>query len=144
MNRIYIPYWEWEDWINGMWRKLSKHNEEYYFNLAIEFTGDHIKYGKSMMDVVKAWTNTMLHNLTNSSINKKAFVGHCACCYKHEIPEYIVRMGWKKLTDEQRFLANIEAEKAINYWIKNLYDREKKNKGIRKDMGRQMLLLWDS
>lgn len=37
----------------------------------------------------------MKNFLTNSSINRKAYLGHCAVFYKLQIPEYIVRISWK-------------------------------------------------
>lgn len=115
INRVYIPYWDWEDWINGMWRKVE--NEDELLQQAVEFTGDHVRYGHAMKEVVIAWPNTMLNSLTNTSINRRAFLGHCAVCYKIGTPEYIVRRAWKLLTDEQRFLADDIAQKTINEWL---------------------------
>lgn len=115
IKRQYIPYWEWEDWINGMWRKVE--DEDRWLKLSIEFTGDHVIYGNAMRDVVKAWPRTMMNSLTNTSINRRAFLGHCACCYKIQAPEYIVRMAWKYLTDQQRMLADKEAQDIINNWM---------------------------
>lgn len=116
ITRVYKPYWLWEDWINGMWSKSI--NEEYDLKKAIEFTGNHKLYGSAMIEVYKAWPNTMINSLTNSSINRRAFIGHCAVCYKIGIPEYIVRMAWRELTQDQREAADLEAEKAIRQWEK--------------------------
>lgn len=116
MKRIYKPYWEWEDYINGMWRKLPTEDEEKHLIEAIMFTGDHKKYGAAMRRVIKEWPNTMLNSLTNKSINRKAFLGHCACQIEINCPEYIVRQAWKLLTNEQRYLANEEARKTIQSW----------------------------
>lgn len=144
MNRVYVPYWEWEDWLNGMWRKLTKEKEIEYLRKCINFTGNHILYGKAMRKVVIDWPNTMLNNITNTSMNKRAFLGHCACCYEFNCPEYITRLAWKYLTEEQRINADNEAQETIDWWIENRMNYEKENKGIRKDMGRQMLLQWNS
>ena len=141
MEQIYIPYWEWEDYKNGMWRKLNPKDEEKFIKFAVEFTGDHIKYGNAMKEVIKKWTKTMLNGLTNKSINKRAFLGHCAVSYKLNIPEYITRIAWKELTDKQRELADMVAQQTINQWEEN-YERE--NRRVHKGMGEQMLLQWDS
>lgn len=125
MKRIYIPYWDWEDWINGMWSKSD--NEYDLLQRAIEFTGDHVAYGNAMKEVLVAWPNTMLNSLTNTSINRKAFLGHCAVCYKLKIPEYITRDAWHRLTEQQRVEANLQAENHIKNWV-NEYER--KNKAI--------------
>ena len=99
-----------------MWNKVDKKTESIMLETAIKFTGNHILYGKSMRNVVFKWFNTMENNLTNKSINRRAFLGHCAVFYKHQIPEYIVRKAWKELNNEQRRLADLEAEKTIKEW----------------------------
>ena len=139
--RIYKPYWEWEDFQNGMWRRVSKKEELEYLDWAVKFTGNHLEYGEAMGLVIKKWTNTMLHNLTNTSINRRAFLRHCACRYKSGCPEYIVRIAWKKLTDNQRYLADNEAEIRIIKWT-NEYKTN--SSGLRKNVGKQMLLEWNT
>lgn len=116
MIRVYRPFWEWEDYNSGMWRKIDREDENKMLNEAINFTGDHKIYGGAMIEVVHKWPNTMEHNLTNASINKLAFIGHCAVQYKLNIPEYIVRMAWKHLSNEQRTLANEQALLAYKNW----------------------------
>jgi len=73
MIQVYTPYWEWEDWINGMWRKLPEDQEKQMIESAIEFTGNHILYGAWMKIVINLWERTMLNSITNNSINKRAF-----------------------------------------------------------------------
>ena len=99
-----------------MWVKVDKETEKTYLQKAICFTGNHILYGKAMKEVVWQWENTMINHLTNKNINRRAFLGHCAVMYKLQIPEYIVRVAWKHLTNKQRFLADNEAQKTINEW----------------------------
>ena len=139
MIQVYKPYWEWEDYLNGMWRKIPKNEEAKMIKKAIDFTGDHVKYGDAMLEVSKMWPKTMLNSLTNKSINRKAFIGHCAVQYKIDVPEYITRLAWKELTDIQRFLADDIAEKTINHYL-----YETRNIRLHKNMGIQMLLKWDT
>lgn len=134
IKQVYIPYWEWEDWKNGMWSKSD--NESELLKLAIEFTGDYLKYGQAMKEVIIAWPKTMLNSLTNNSINKRAFLGHCAVSFKLSIPEYITRMAWKELSDKQRHNADKIAQETINNWIK---DYENGNRRVYKDLGEQVL-----
>lgn len=119
IKQVWIPYWEWEDWINGMWRSLSKEDEHDALQKAIEFTGDHIRYGNAMGEVIELWPRTMLNSLSNSGINRRAFLGHCAVQFKINVPEYITRMAWGELTDEQRELADQAAQSHIDNWIQS-------------------------
>lgn len=43
-------------------------------------------------------------------------MGQAASSIEINCPEYITRMAWNKLTDRQRLLANIQAEKNIYTW----------------------------
>lgn len=118
IKRVYKPYWTWECYKSGMWRKVDNKTYKEMLKKAILFTSDYQNYGKAMTEVVFKWENSMKHNLTNTSLNKKAYVGHCAACYKLSIPEYITRHAWKYLTKKQQYLANNEAEKTILEWKK--------------------------
>lgn len=132
MIQQYVPYWEWEDWLNGMWRKLPKDQEGDWLAKAIDFTGDHIRYGNAMKRVVNEWPRTMLNGLTNISINRRAFLGHCACTLEINCPEYITRKAWKQLTNMQRYLADKVAQETINEYERNYRE-------LRENVGEPML-----
>jgi len=142
IKQVYIQYTKWEDFLHGMWRKVSKEDEVIFLKQAIEFTGNHVVYGNAMGEVIKEWKNTMLNSLTNPHINKRAFLGHCAVSFKINCPEYITRMAWKELNDKQRLLADNVAQNHINKWLIQYYERT--NKRLHKNMGKQMLFEWYS
>lgn len=116
MEQVFIKYTDWEDFRAGMWNNPKPKDRPDMLKIAIYFTGDHIKYGEAMMKVVFKWPNTMIHNLTDKSINRRAFIGHCAVCMEFGIPEQITREAWGYLTKDQRILADAEAEKAYLAW----------------------------
>jgi len=116
MNQVYTPYTKWECYKNGMWSKVDAISEQKMLQIAIGFTSDHVSYGFAMREVVFAWENSMLNFLTNKSINRRAYLGHCAVSFKLGIPEYIVRMAWKHLTPKQQQLADLVAERTIKEW----------------------------
>jgi hypothetical protein len=122
MKQKYYNYEEWEEYKYGMWRKLPKHEEGKYLKKAIDFTKDHNLYGNAMLKVIKEWPISCLQNLTNNDINKKAWIGHAACCLAFNCPEYIVREAWSHLSTKEQKLANERAEQAILQWTLNYYD----------------------
>jgi len=126
MKRIYHPYQDWEDYKNGMWRKETPENEKHLLDKAIDFTGNHEEYGAAMIRVINEWPVTCQHNLTDTTQNRKAFIGHAACCLAFKCPEYITREAWGYLTKKQQDDANKQAEKAIMLWekINNVYEGE--------------------
>jgi len=113
-DRIYHPYWLWEEVDANMWGSVS--NRKAALQKAIAFTGDHKLYGRFMQRVVAEWKYSCENALTDYSLSRKAWVGHAACAFAHGIPEDITRAAWRHLSDEQRVLANKEAERAIRVW----------------------------
>ena len=116
MKQVYHHYREWEDWQNGMWRKEAPDKEKEFLAMAIEFTGNYKLYGKWMLEVTEKWPVCCEHNLTNPSINQRAWIGHAAACLAINCPEYITRMAWGHLTEKQRIDANSMADYAIMMW----------------------------
>lgn len=98
---------------------------------AIDFTGDHALYGSYMMRVIHEWPISCENALTDPLLNKKAWVGHAACAMAIGCPEDITRQAWGLLNDEQRFLANKEADRAIREWW---YDYQK-DRSVHQEMG---------
>ena len=116
MKRVYHHYNKWEDFHAGMWRRYLPEDEKELLEKAIEFTGNHVKYGLAMMRVIREWPLTCEHNLSNPSINHKAFIGHCAVTLQLGIPEYITRLAWSYLSKEQQDKANERAQYAFYSW----------------------------
>lgn len=116
MRRIYHPYWKWEDFKAGMWRKVTADEESEFLRKAIEFTGNAELYGSFMLRVAKEWPFACEQNLSSPSVNRRAWIGHAACCLAIQCPEYITRQAWWMLTEEQRVAADAQADAAISAW----------------------------
>lgn len=97
-----------------MWGSVSDRKK--YLKLAIEFTGDHKKYGRFMLRVANEWKYSCEHNLSNVTQNRKAWIGHAATALAIGCPEDITRQAWSYLSDDQQNKANHKADKAILYW----------------------------
>lgn len=116
MEQIFEHYENWEDFKNGMWRKVNKQDENKYLNDAIVFMSDHIQFGKAMQRVINEWPVTCRHNLTDTATNRQAFMGQTACSIAINCPEYITRLAWGYLSNLQREKANGVADTAIRMW----------------------------
>lgn len=114
IKRVYHPYWDWEEIDYNMWGTVEDKN--LYLKKAIKFTGDHILYGRFMMKVANEWVYSCEHNLSNTTQNRKAWIGHAACAFALGCPEDITRKAWSFLSKEQQDKANAKALEAINYW----------------------------
>lgn len=116
-----------------MWGKVK--DRAAYLQLAIEFTGNHKKYGIAMMRVIDEWPISCEQNLSDTSQNRRAWIGHAACAIEINCPEDIVREAWHHLTDEQRRDANKQADIAIESW-------ETRKKGLSKCQKDQLELTY--
>lgn len=104
----------WEEVKSNMWGSVK--DRQAWLQKAIEFTGDHILYGKWMLLVADNWPFSCEQNLTKTDTNRKAWIGHAAVAMAIQCPEDIVRQAWGYLTKEQQDAANDQAKKAIEYW----------------------------
>lgn len=133
LKRVYHPFSKWEEICYGMWAEVSDRGG--MLMRAVEFTGNHKIYGEYMMRVIVEWPFSCENALTDSQLNQKAWVGHAACALALKCPEDITREAWGHLTNEQRILANKEAEQAIRVWRHNYT----KDNPLYNNMGKQML-----
>lgn len=134
IKRIYHPYYNWEEINYNMWGTVS--NKNHWVNKAIDFTGDHKKYGSFMIRVAEEWTISCENALTDYFLNRRAWIGHAAVALAMNCPEYITREAWSYLNYEQQLLADEEAERAIRAWE---YSKIKGG-SIRYHLGKPMLL----
>jgi len=149
IKKIYHHYKKWEEHKSGMWKSPTKQEVEILLPEIVKFTSNHIEYGIAMLEVIKKWKYSCEDKLTDKNLNRRAWLGHAACCNKFGWKESVVRMAWKQLTNNQRLLANLEADKAINIYLNFLLQKkqinqltiinENKNREIHKRMGTKML-----
>lgn len=133
LSRVWKPCNEWEELRFNMWGDVD--DRQAYLQKAIEFTGNARLYGSFMERVVKEWPVSTENALTDQTLNKRAWVGHAACALAFGCPEDIVRQAWGYLSEEQRYLANQAADRAIALWKVNYA----KSRGLYQDMGMSLL-----
>ena len=133
LDRVYHPISKWEEISHGMWSDVE--DKTAILKRAIAFTGNHKIYGSYMIRVIVEWPISCENALTDSSLNQRAWIGHAACALAIGCPEDITREAWGHLTDEQRLLANNEADRALRCW-RYAYA---KDRNLCDDMGESLL-----
>lgn len=133
LKRIYRQYSEWEEIRHNMWGRVEDRNS--WIERARVFTSDHELYGSFMTRVIQEWPVSCENALTDYSLNRRAWVGHAASALAINCPENITRAAWGDLTDEQRFMANKQADRAIRAWENNYIE----SNNIRADVGGSLL-----
>jgi hypothetical protein len=133
LQRIWRPIESWEEISHNMWGEAKNRRE--LLRRAVIFTGNHRLYGRYMARVVAEWSNSCANALTDYNLNRRAWVGHAACALALQCPEDVTREAWGRLTDEQRLLANRQADRAIQSWEL----RHRQSLGIRSDLAAPLL-----
>ena len=137
LKRIWLPIDTWEEIGHNMWGEVA--NRRLFLQRAEIFTGNHRLYGRYMQRVTVKWPNSCINALTDYNLNRKAWIGHAACALALRCPEDITRQAWGLLTDEQRILANRQADRAIQSWEM----RYRASLGIRADVASPLLFARD-
>ena len=112
IKRKFHHYKKWEDYKCGMYDELAE-GKDCRIDLAKSLLGNPSLCEKFMREVVKRWTCAAEQVLTNTSINRRAWLGQAACCLYAGCKEDETRKAWWLLTKEEQDRANSIAEKVI-------------------------------
>jgi len=116
--RIYHRWEKWECYPAGFFEEhppkgmTEKECQEKY----AEFLRDLTLFKTWAYKVVDQWTNSCEHNLTNSTMNRIAWMGQASMCLAYGIPAKY-RGGYHLLTNEEQTQADQTALDVINYWM---------------------------
>jgi hypothetical protein len=132
MKQIYANYQEWEDYQNGMYSQTNIIDKDKKVFEAIKLLSDPVLFYNILKKIIIEWKVSSDVNLSNKSINRRAWLGAAACCYYCKCPEYLTRIAWGLLNKNTQDIANNIAEKIIKNY-------ETKNNRIHNDMGEKML-----
>ena len=116
MKQIYHPWHLWEDHKHGFYNNCSGEEKKKNKELVRKMFLDEVETKKCMYYVVDNWKFSMEHNLTNSSVNKIAYIGQCACCYYSGIPNTVTMEVWGTLPEAVRTKADEIAKEVLEYW----------------------------
>jgi hypothetical protein len=116
MKKRWHHYLKWEDYQNGMYRTLYGDEKKESLAKAVEFTGNAELYGNWMLEVVEKWPISCEQNLSDTGMNRQAWIGHAACCLAIGCPEDVTREAWAQLSQQQQDEANAKADFAIELW----------------------------
>lgn len=120
VNRIYHTWDKWECYPAGFFevRAPGKLSDDDCERLYMELLADIPEFKRIMLRIISEWHNSCEHNLTNERMNRIAWMGQAALCYKHHIPARY-RGGYNLLTVEQQHAADDCALECINLWMES-------------------------
>lgn len=124
-NRIFHTYDKWECHKFGFYKsKKEGFSNQQCEQEYIRILSDKDLFSSILEKVISEWKNSCEHYLTNSSMNRIAWLGQAAVCYETGIPSKY-SYSWSMLTKEQQDSANAVAFTYLNKWLKaNGYNEE--------------------
>jgi hypothetical protein len=116
-TRIFHTYDKWECYQAGFYDTTkpgwTRSQCEHAYK---DFLSDLKQFEAGLESVISEWKHSCEHYLTNSSMNRIAWLGQAACCYKLGIPSTF-RSGFSLLTEEQQQAADLLALRYLNKWL---------------------------
>jgi ParB-like chromosome segregation protein Spo0J len=116
-TRIFHTFDKWEAVDYGFYEQthptLSHKQCEYKYK---ELLSDPVEFKEALYKVISEWKYSCEHNLTNKSLNRIAWLGQAAVCYKYNVPSRYSN-GWTLLTKQEQDAANKVAFNALNEWL---------------------------
>lgn len=115
--RIFHPYDKWECHKAGFYATgLPGHEKSGCEIMYRDFLADDERFRSALDHVITEWKHSCEHYLTNSAMNRIAYLGQAAACYAMGLPnEY--RGGYFLLSEDQRERANQTALEYLNKWL---------------------------
>ena len=118
MNRIYHTWEKWECYPAGFYetrpndKRTTEQCEQEY--MALLTNAD--EFWAALNRVLREWPRSCEHYLSNSKMNRIAWMGQASLCISRGIPSTFRGM-FNRLTPQQRDAANLLALKALNKWL---------------------------
>ena len=117
-GRVFHTFDKWECAAAGFYetkppKGMTADNCRAYYR---ELLADTDEFARVLACVTSEWKNSCEHYLTNSAMNRIAWLGQAALCYKYGIPSEF-RGGYGLLTEDQQLTADTVALEALNAWM---------------------------
>jgi ParB-like nuclease domain len=118
-NRIFHTFDKWEAVPAGFFLPGLKNRdrEECEQEYGV-FLSDLRAFEEGIQKVFKEWPNSCEHNLTNSSMNRIAWLGQAAACAARGLPS-TYRAGFSSLPEDKQTAANELALRCLNLWLES-------------------------
>ena len=126
MDRYFTHYKNWECYKNGLY-------EDGFCNVKIEksikLLSNQELFFHTLKEILSNWPHSTKQHLTNTSINRRAYLGRAGCCFFSGANIECVREAWQSLDSKTQIKANFTANRIINIFEKK-YQSNKINQLI--------------
>jgi hypothetical protein len=118
LERVYHPYDKWEDYEAGFYNNASASEKSLMIEKVVELFTNPENTRKYMNKVIREWFYSCEQNLSNSAMNKIAYLGQGACCLYAGVPSTVTMEAWSSVPEENQVEANNIAIEVLSKWEK--------------------------
>ena len=87
-----------------------------YVRKAKTLMVDTNKFERAMVRAIDEWPRSSEHNLSASTVNRLAWIGHAASYLATGSPEELTRIAWHLLSEPKQAAANEAASRTVLKW----------------------------
>ena len=118
MKRIYHPWNKWECCPAGFWKSIDSRKKDERIEAVVRFFTDEdgLAFDITCNNLIYDWVNSCEHNLTNTELNRIAWLGQASAAKALGVDCYITREAWSHLSKEVQQEANKIAVKYLKEW----------------------------
>jgi len=118
-NRVFHTFDKWECVKHGFYASTKDGwSRERCEQAYLDLLSDPVEFDSVARKVVSEWPMSCEHYLTNSAMNRIAWLGQASVCYKYGVPSQF-SSGWNLLSKDQQDKANAVALKVLNEWLQS-------------------------
>lgn len=118
-NRVFHTYDKWECYKAGFYDTTVKgKNKKQCQDEYKELLTNEDEFRAALESVTTTWVKSCEHYLSNTAMNRIAWLGQAALCYSRNIPSDF-RGGWQLLTEDEQNKANSIALEYLNKWLES-------------------------
>lgn len=114
---VFLPYWLWED--IKMYHPpeyKSEQDRKEKIQQVVAFFTDKDLFRITSKEMVKAFPNACIHNLTNTGMNRIAYIGQASVFFKYGLSEETTREAWGYIPEDVKRRANATAKETLDDW----------------------------
>lgn len=113
IKQVFYHYSVLEEHAAGMWRRVGMAESEPLVQAAADLMRDPDAFLAAMRRALVEWPLSVEAALSTPSLNERAYMGHAGSCIAVGSPEFLTRLAWHRLTQEEQDEANRMADIAI-------------------------------
>lgn len=121
-GQAFAHYESWECFNQGFYKPKCGHTEVEICQSEALLCSP-VRFAEAIDNLISQWPVSAAVHLSNSSINRRAWLGQTACFLIHGACDECTKAAWRRMSETDQWIANEVAEQKIRKWNQYNFDR---------------------